>query len=92
MEENANPMKFEKLFKVTPEMIDENKHMNNVWAVQWVQAIRSLWNTRIRRSWAMKSVVRLGSLATARSQAYASAALNAFPMARSFLNPRRSGF
>ena len=33
MEENANPMKFEKLFKVTPEMIDENKHMNNVWAV-----------------------------------------------------------
>ena len=39
MEENANPMKFEKLFKVTPEMIDENKHMNNVWAVQWVQDI-----------------------------------------------------
>ena len=39
MEENANPMKFEKLFKVSPEMIDENKHMNNVWAVQWVQDI-----------------------------------------------------
>ena len=30
MEENANPMKFEKLFKVMPEMIDDNKHMNNV--------------------------------------------------------------
>ena len=39
MEENANPMKFEKLFKVMPEMIDDNKHMNNVWAVQWVQDI-----------------------------------------------------
>lgn len=39
MEENANPMKFEKLFKVTPEMIDENRHMNNVWAVQWIQDI-----------------------------------------------------
>ena len=39
MDENANPMNFEKLFKVTSEMIDENKHMNNVWAVQWVQDI-----------------------------------------------------
>ena len=39
MEENENPVKIEKLFKVTSEMIDENRHMNNVWAVQWVQDI-----------------------------------------------------
>ena len=26
-------------FKVTPEMIDDNHHFNNVWSVQWIQDI-----------------------------------------------------
>ena len=116
MEENANPMKFEKLFKVTPEMIDENKHMNNVWAVQWVQDISIAHSDSVGATDVMyqfgcgwmihtqfveyKNQAFLGDevrgttwvAATARWLACASAALNAFPMARSFLNPRRSGF
>lgn len=39
MEENLNPVEFSMDFKVTAEMIDQNKHMNNVWAVQWIQDI-----------------------------------------------------
>lgn len=39
MEENPNPMKFTKVFKVEPEMIDDNHHFNNVWSVQWIQNI-----------------------------------------------------
>ncbi|MCQ2105712.1 MAG: acyl-CoA thioesterase [Fibrobacter sp.] len=38
-EENPKAMKFTKSFKVTPEMIDDNKHFNNVWSVQWIQDI-----------------------------------------------------
>lgn len=39
MEENVNPVEFTMDFKVTPEMIDKNHHMNNVWVVQWIQDI-----------------------------------------------------
>lgn len=39
MEENVSPMEFTQVFKVTPEMIDENRHFNNVWSVKWIQDI-----------------------------------------------------
>ena len=39
MEETVDPMKFTQMFKVTPEMIDDNHHFNNVWSVQWIQDI-----------------------------------------------------
>lgn len=39
MEENKSPMEFSRNFKVTPEMIDDNHHFNNVWSVQWIQDI-----------------------------------------------------
>ena len=34
MEETVNPMQFTQVFKVTPEMIDDNHHFNNVWSVR----------------------------------------------------------
>lgn len=37
--ENWEPMEFVENFKVTPEMIDDNHHFNNVWSVQWIQDI-----------------------------------------------------
>lgn len=42
-EENRNwePQVYTETFKVTPEMIDENHHFNNVWSVQWIQDISS---------------------------------------------------
>lgn len=39
MEETVNPMQFTQVFKVTPEMIDDNHHFNNVWSVKWIQDI-----------------------------------------------------
>ena len=39
MEENVNAMHFSQVFKVTPEMIDDNHHFNNVWSVKWIQDI-----------------------------------------------------
>ena len=39
MEETVDPMQFTQVFKVTPEMIDDNHHFNNVWSVQWIQDI-----------------------------------------------------
>ena len=39
MEETVEPMQFTQVFKVTPEMIDDNHHFNNVWSVQWIQDI-----------------------------------------------------
>ena len=38
-EENQNPVVHEKKFRVEPEMIDLNRHLNNVWPVQWIQDI-----------------------------------------------------
>ena len=39
MEETVEPMQFTQVFKVTPEMIDDNHHFNNVWSVKWIQDI-----------------------------------------------------
>lgn len=39
LELNDSPMKFTQNFVVTPEMIDENRHFNNVWSVKWIQDI-----------------------------------------------------
>lgn len=39
MEKNENPSKFTQTFKVLPQMIDENRHFNNVWSVKWIQDI-----------------------------------------------------
>lgn len=39
MEETVEPMQYTQVFKVTPEMIDDNHHFNNVWSVQWIQDI-----------------------------------------------------
>lgn len=39
LEENLNPMEFSMDFLVNPSMIDKNRHMNNVWAAQWIQDI-----------------------------------------------------
>ena len=39
MEETVEPMQFSQVFRVTPEMIDENRHFNNVWSVKWIQDI-----------------------------------------------------
>lgn len=39
MEQNENPSKFTQTFKVLPQMIDENRHFNNVWSVKWIQDI-----------------------------------------------------
>lgn len=39
MNENVNPEHYEQVFVVTPEMIDENHHFNNVWSVKWIQDI-----------------------------------------------------
>ena len=39
MEDTVEPMQFTQVFKVTPEMIDDNHHFNNVWSVQWIQDI-----------------------------------------------------
>lgn len=39
MNENVNPEHHEQIFKVTPEMIDDNHHFNNVWSVKWIQDI-----------------------------------------------------
>lgn len=33
-------------FKVTPEMIDDNHHFNNVWSVQWIQDISKAHSER----------------------------------------------
>lgn len=33
------PLVYTETFKVTPEMIDDNHHFNNVWSVQWIQDI-----------------------------------------------------
>ena len=38
-EENRNPVVHERTFRVEPEMIDLNRHLNNVWPVQWIQDI-----------------------------------------------------
>ncbi len=38
-ETNPKIEEFTKNFKVTPEMIDDNHHFNNVWAAQWIQDI-----------------------------------------------------
>ena len=38
-EENPNPVVHERTFRVEPEMIDLNRHLNNVWPVQWIQDI-----------------------------------------------------
>lgn len=36
---NWEPHVYTETFKVTPEMIDDNHHFNNVWSVQWIQDI-----------------------------------------------------
>ena len=35
-EENRNPVVHEKTFRVEPEMIDLNRHLNNVWPVMFL--------------------------------------------------------
>ena len=37
--ENPNPVVHSRTFRVAPEMIDLNHHLNNVWPVQWIQDI-----------------------------------------------------
>ena len=49
MEDTVNPMQYTKVFKVTPEMIDDNHHFNNVWSVKWIQYLCSTSSTRARR-------------------------------------------
>lgn len=39
MENEPNFTEFTEEFTVTPEMIDRNNHMNNVYGVQWIQDI-----------------------------------------------------
>ena len=55
MEENPSPKEYSRIFKVTPEMIDDNHHFNNVWSVQWIQDIAiehsdSVGGTELMRS------------------------------------------
>ncbi len=39
MEQETNFTEYSEEFTVTPEMIDRNNHMNNVYGVQWIQDI-----------------------------------------------------
>ena len=39
IEQNWEPLVYTETFKVSPEMIDDNHHFNNVWSVQWIQDI-----------------------------------------------------
>ena len=56
MEETVNPMQFTQVFKVTPEMIDDNHHFNNVWSVQWIQDIAIAHSESVGGTALMKSL------------------------------------
>ena len=56
MEDTVNPMQYTKVFKVTPEMIDDNHHFNNVWSVKWIQDIAIAHSDSVGGTQLMKSV------------------------------------
>ena len=56
MEETVNPMQFTQVFKVTPEMIDDNHHFNNVWSVKWIQDIAIAHSDSVGGTLLMKNV------------------------------------
>ena len=76
MEETVNPMQFTQVFKVTPEMIDDNHHFNNVWSVQWIQDIA------IAHSDSVGGTALPGSPPMARWRVCVSAASSGCPTAR----------
>jgi acyl-CoA thioester hydrolase len=56
MEDTVNPMQFTQMFNVTPEMIDDNHHFNNVWSVKWIQDIAIAHSESVGGTSLMKSL------------------------------------